>query len=162
MFEIPAGDLTSQSAALSPDGQQVVAVYFTRLFRSGPADIAVSLRLWKVGMPKHIASTQITARPDDDEVADAYGYVGAAYVQYCNNDSSIMLAGLDGTVRSLNPQTLEVLHATTTNMTATTHYTRMINIKQMTAHCAAESPRAVVAVFGGWLGPSNTFNGTAQ
>lgn len=157
MFEIPAGDLTSQSASLSPDGQQVVAVYFKELFKPGPADITVSLSLWKVGVPEPIASTQISVRPEDGEVADMHGHVGTAYVQYCNNGSSVMLADLDGTLRSLNPQTLELLHATTTNMTATTQYKLMINVRQMTAHCAARSPRAVVAVFGGIVGPAERF-----
>jgi hypothetical protein len=152
VFQIPPTDLAVKSAVLSPDGKQVAAVLFKEPFAPGPSDIAVSLRLWKVGMPEPIASTQVSARPEDGEVGDTHGYVGSAYVQFCNHGVGIMLAELDGTLHFLNPQTLEELHATATNMTMTKTVPLYINLRHMRAHCAANSSRAVVAVFGGFVG----------
>ncbi|MFY9937526.1 MAG: hypothetical protein WAK33_11665, partial [Silvibacterium sp.] len=62
------------------------------------------------------------------------------FVQYCDNGLGILVA-TRGTLYYLNPQSLEVVHATATNTGGSALPERVF--------CAAKSPRAVLAVYAG-------------
>jgi WD40 repeat protein len=122
-----------EGAALSPDGRQVAAA-FRRVSRT---TIAVSVRIWNVGTNEPIASKELSS----SESTPRESFNGArGFVQYCDNGSGVMVAAR-GTLYYLNPQTLEVLHATATNTGDSAIPERV--------SCAAKSPRAVVAGYAG-------------
>src|SRR5271166_731159 len=146
-------------AALSPDGQQIATVYFDQVSQSHPTGIELSARLWNVGTQQSIASKQLTIIHGNDSIAD--GQLGNgfnpgprnppdSFVQYCNSGSGIMVADPRGTLFYLNPQTLEVFHATFTNVGIDKDPMNVFISQRV--YCAANSPRAVFAVYGGRFG----------
>jgi hypothetical protein len=142
---LPAGSILLEGAALSPDGRQVAAAYFGRVSTSRPADIALSLEIWNVGTQEPIASKQMSASQENENNFDDERPIRSeGFVQYCNNGSGIMVADPHGTLYYLNSQTLDVLHATATNIGVDGTPERIF--------CAANSPRAVFAVHGTFLG----------
>jgi hypothetical protein len=124
-----------EGAALSPDGEQVAAA-FSRMGPAPAREIAISVRIWNVGSNEPIVSKELSS----GEKTSPRDWMsrGSGLVQYCDNGSGVMVAAR-GTLYYLNPQTLEVLHATATNIGD--HSVRRPVL------CAAKSPRAVVAVF---------------
>jgi len=125
-----------EGAALSPDGEQVTAAF--RRVGPGPInEIAISVRIWNVGTNEPIVSKELSS----GESTPRESFTGArGFVQYCDNGSGVLVAAR-GTLYYLNPQTLEVLHATATNTGDSAIPERV--------SCAAKSPRAVVAEFAG-------------
>ena len=124
-----------EGAALSPDGKQVAAA-FRLEGRAG--EIAVSVRIWNVGTNGPIVSKELSS---GDKSTPSESFTRArGFVQYCDNDSGVVVAAR-GTLYYLNPQTLEVLHATATNIGDHPAPKQVL--------CAAMSPRAVIAGFAG-------------
>ena len=124
-----------EGAALSPDGKQVAAA-FRRVSR-GP-EIAISVRIWKVGTNEPSASKDLFS---GEKMNPRELFTHArSFVEYCDNGSGLMVAAR-GTLYYLNPQTLEVLHDTATNIEDPAIPERV--------SCAAKSPRAVFAGYGG-------------
>jgi|HubBroStandDraft_1064217.scaffolds.fasta_scaffold04608_3 WD40 repeat protein len=149
-------------AGLSPDGQQVTAAYFTRATLSPTAKIVLNLRIWKVGAQEPIAITQMSAS-QEAELDFASGRPfrrPEGFVQYCDHGSGIMVSDPHGTLYYLNPQTLEVLHATATNMSMGGTRTDPLLTSER-VFCAANSPRAVLAAYGG-LGNGRYGNGLVR
>jgi WD40 repeat protein len=129
---------------LSPDGQQVAAAYFTRATHGPNAKILLNLRLWKVGTQEPLAIKQMPASPDAqlDLASGSPHHRPEGFVQYCDHGAGIMISDPHGTLYYLNPQTLEVLHATETNVP--------LGRNEECVLCAANSPRAVFAAYGGF------------
>ncbi len=133
-------------AALSPDGQQVAAAYFARVSSTYPAGYGLSVRIWNVGVQEAVVSKELDP---SDAPNHAHGSCYPSpntrcwngFVQYCNNGSGILLADPHGVLYYLNPQTLEVLQAMATNIG--------LDIDSQRISCAANSSRAVFAVYGG-------------
>jgi WD40 repeat protein len=126
-----------EGAALSPDGGQVAAAF--RRVGPGPnSEIAVSVRIWNVGTNEPIVSKELSSG-DKSTPSDSFTRA-RGFVQYCDNGSGVMVA-VRGTLYYLNPQTLEVLHATATNIGDHPAPKQVL--------CAAKSPRAMVAGFAG-------------
>jgi len=143
-------------AGLSPDGQQVAAAYFTRATHGPKAPILLNLRIWKVGTQEPVAIKQMPARPDAElDLAAGSPYQRPeGFVQYCDHGAGIMVSDPHGTLYYLHPQTLEVLHATETNVPMGRNAERV--------SCAANSPRAVFAVYGGAFGNGPYGNGRVR
>ena len=128
-----APGLYLEGAALSPDGEQVAAAFR----RVGRTSIAINVRIWNVGTNEPIVSKELSS----GESTPREQFIGASgFVQYCDNGSGILVAAR-GTLYYLNPQTLEVLHATATNLGDSAVPERVF--------CAAKSPRAVFAGYAG-------------
>jgi WD40 repeat protein len=146
MFQIHPGPVQAESillegAALSPDGEQVAAAYFYRVSAGRPAVTALSVQIWNVGTQAPIASKQLSAgQASERNFAVEWRTFPDGFVQYCNNGLGIMVADPHGTLYYLNPQTLEILHATATNIG--------IDAISERVFCAANSPRAVLAAHG--------------
>ena len=105
----------------------------------GPnSEIAVSVRIWNVGTNEPIVSKELSSG-DKSTPSDSFTRA-RGFVQYCDNGSGVMVAAR-GTLYYLNPQTLEVLHATATNIGDHPAPKQVL--------CAAKSPRAMVAGFAG-------------
>lgn len=150
-------------AGLSPDGQQVAAAYFTRATLSPTAKIVLNLRIWKVGTQEPIAIKQMPVAPEGglDFTSGSVYRRPEGFVQYCNHGSGIMVADPHGTLYYLNPQTLEVIHATATNIAIGRSSTFPMPISER-VFCAANSPRAVFAVYGGTFGNGPYGNGLVR
>jgi WD40 repeat protein len=126
-----------EGAALSPDGKQVAAAF--RRVGPGPnSEIAVSVRIWNVGTNEPTVSKELSSG-EKSTPSESFTHA-RGFVQYCDNDSGVMVAAR-GTLYYLNPRTLEVLHATATNIGDHPAPKQVL--------CAAKSPRAVVAGFAG-------------
>jgi hypothetical protein len=147
-FQIQTGSLPAESnllvgAALSPDGQQVAAAYFDRASANRLMDSPLSVRIWNVGTQEPIASKELPAWQEVHDSDPMMRRTVDAFVQYCNKGLGILVGAPGGNLYYLNPQTLEILRTTATNIGVDTALTRL------RAVCAANSPRAVLATYGG-------------
>jgi hypothetical protein len=131
----PAPSAYLEGAALSPDGGQVAAA-FRRVGPGRPTEIALSVRIWKVGIQEPIALKQFSAGEKSEPWTESQTRARGS-VQYCDNGLGIMVA-TRGTLYYLNPQS-PVVHATATNSGGSAIPERVF--------CAANSPRAVIAVY---------------
>jgi WD40 repeat protein len=160
----PAQYILLAGAALSPDGQHVAAAYFDGTSRSRPLDVVLSVRIWNVGTQKPVGSVQLGISQENPYDTLSHGFFGGSgyhpdgFVQYCNNGSGIMVADPHGTLYYLNPQTPEVLHATATNIGLDV----LSVFDSERVYCAASSPRAVFAVYGGRFGNGRYGNGLVR
>jgi hypothetical protein len=149
-------------AGLSPDGKQVAVAYFTRATPSPDAKFVLNLRIWKVGTQEPIAIKQISSEEAEPDLPlRNLSRHPEGFVQYCDHGSGIMVSDPHGTLYYLNPQTLEVLHATATNVPIRESATP-VNPTSERVFCAAESPRAVFAVYGGAFGNGPYRNGLVR
>jgi hypothetical protein len=143
---LPPG-LEVASAALSPDGERVAVIFVRpRWAVADQTGNAVSVRIWNVGTKEPIAARQLSVRGVDASLAVWESNVGT-FVHYCENGLGIMVADPVGTLSYLNPQTLEILHATATNVDVDP------SGRRWKTSCAANGRHAVVATFGGLAGP---------
>ncbi len=156
----PGESLLFVGAALSPDGEQIAAAYFTQVSKRRPASVVLDLRTWKVGTQEPIALKQIPASQEaESDLASGRHFARPeGFVQYCDHGSGIMVSDPHGTLYYLNPQTLEVLHATATNLSMGGTRTDPL-LPSERVFCAANSPRAVFAVYGGTFGNGRYGNG---
>ncbi len=148
----PAGVLTA--AALSPDGSSVAGVFVNLTGRApGPFDVTVTVKIWKVGTQDPIVTKQIFAGQDYDAVSDWKPWWGAPYsfAHYCDGGAGIMVVAPRGKFFYLDPHTLDILDATATNIG--------VRAGRRRAACAANSPRAVLAAYGGPIGNEGYGNG---
>jgi hypothetical protein len=116
-FQIPLPPgLAVGGAALSPDGERVAVAFIPPLLAlAAQQDIVLSVQIWNVGTQEPIASKQLSLKRADASPAASKSNVGT-FVHYCENASGIMVADPSGTLSYLDPQTLEILHATATNI----------------------------------------------
>jgi hypothetical protein len=114
-----------EGAAVSPDGEQVSAA-FRRVSR-GP-EIAISVRIWKVGTNEPSASKELSSG-EKMSPWELFTRGRRSFVEYCDNGSGLMVAAR-GTLYYLNPQTLEVLHATATNIEERTPGARILRSEE--------------------------------
>jgi len=133
--------LALKGAALSPDGQQVAAAYFSHVDLDRNGEIAFRVQIWNVGTQEPIVSKQLYLTKLPISMSDP-GPEG--FVQYCDHGAGIMVADPDGKLYYLNSRTLEVMHATDTGNPVPGR-----NVPRI--HCAANSPRAVIAFGGAFL-----------
>jgi WD40 repeat protein len=148
-FQIPLPPgLAVGGAALSPDGERVAVAFVPhRRALADQQDIVVSVRIWNVGTHEPIGSRQVSLRRADASLAVRESNVGT-FVHYCENGWGIMVADPSGTLSYLNPQTLEILHTTPTNIDVDP------SGRRWKAVCAVNGRRAVVTTFGGLAGPA--------
>jgi WD40 repeat protein len=141
LFQIQTGSVVLEGAALSPDGEQLVAAYFGQTSASPTDDVVLNVTLWNVGAQAPIARKQIATglRGGHGSWTTRIGRPNG-FAQYCDHGSGLMVADSHGTLYYLNPQNLAVLHATSTNMGVEAIETRVF--------CAADSSRAVIAAYG--------------
>jgi hypothetical protein len=100
--------LALKGAALSPDGQQVAAAYFSHVDEDPKGEVALRVQIWNVGTQEPIASKQLSVTvPKVPISVDLPGPEG--FVQYCDRGSGIMVADPGGTLYYLNSQTVEVM-----------------------------------------------------
>ena len=134
--------LALKGAALSPDGQQVAAAYFGHVDDDRNGEIAFRVQIWNVGTQEPILSKQLYLTKFPISISDS-GPEG--FVQFCDHGAGIMVADPYGTLYYLNSRTLELMHATNIgNPVPGQNVPRRI-------HCAANSPRAVIAFGGAFL-----------
>jgi WD40 repeat protein len=136
--------LALKGAALSPDGQQVAAAYFSHVGADRTTEAALVVQIWNVGIEEPIATKQLSVFvPTVPFSTSDPGPEG--FVEYCDHGAGIMVADPDRTLYYLNSRTLEVEHTTDTgNPVPGPNVSRQI-------HCAANSPRAVIAYGGAFL-----------
>ncbi len=148
----PAGVLVA--AALSPDGSSVAGVFVNRRRKvSRPTDVAVTVQIWKVGTQDPIAAKQILADQENNFVSEYPPFQRArdSFAHYCDGGAGIMVAAPRGNIYYLDPQTLEILDVTATNID--------VDAAILSAACGANSPRAVLAAHGGPIGNGGYGNG---
>jgi hypothetical protein len=127
--------------------------------------IGLSVRIWNVGTHDPVASKQIEpSDPPNHQDSSCSDLVlspapcWSGFVQYCNNGSGIMVAAPHGVLYYLNARTLEVLHATSTN-----DGVYMVSVfDSERVSCAANSPRAVFAVYSRKNNPGHFGNGLVR
>jgi hypothetical protein len=121
---------------------------FTRV-RSGGSNVVVpDVQVSNVGSPDPFAKKQLPESALDTHPA-LVKLSPAGFVQYCNRGSGLMVSDPGGTLYYLNPDTLEVLHATPLNIPLVpAPEFRRVSEKVV---CSENSPRAMIVAYGGFF-----------